>query len=516
MGEREFQSVLCKFYMIVLLVVLPLYTGGTYYQIGDSKYLLFRNVSFLCLGMWILLGVVSAIGGLVSGAKNVIKAGQLTGRVFRCEFRCKTGWSIMDSCVLCYGVCAVISAVASTYGATPWMGYRDWYMGAISQLLFVGIYFLVSREYTGTAYPIYLGEAALFAVTLFAFLQRCGLDLLGLQKGFQVTDWEYSHMLSTVGNINWLCGYLCVLLPWPVVGYLYSKRRGKQIVCYVTSVSALVLTLTQGSDIGMALVAACLGLCMLYGIRRRVFFQRGILLALGVCVLCPAMGWTMHFLDTQQMLAADGFISGVILKPFWWWAALVLGGIAVLEWKLPDKSAKCMNRIGLILICLTAGLAAVLYLCRLPAGTGWGSGRGGLWQAAWRAFCGMNPGQKLWGMGPDCFAEYIYDIPALAELTYTEGHWADSIFANAHNEWLNQLVNQGILGVLAYLSVFVCGLRRYRGMLLGVFALILYGINSLFGFQQVMSTPFLFLVLGICEYRCRNKGETIDVPYYFC
>ena len=50
-------SLLCKLYMVALLVALPLYTGEGYWNLGDTKYMLFKNVSCLCLGLWLVVGI---------------------------------------------------------------------------------------------------------------------------------------------------------------------------------------------------------------------------------------------------------------------------------------------------------------------------------------------------------------------------------------------------------------------------------------------------------------------------
>ena len=39
---------------------------------------------------------------------------------------------------------------------------------------------------------------------------------------------------------------------------------------------------------------------------------------------------------------------------------------------------------------------------------------------------------------------------------------------------------------------------------MGMLTVAMYGINSLISFQQVLSTPLLFMVLGLCEYHMRN------------
>ena len=53
-----FLEMLCNFYIVILAVVLPLYTGGSYWQLGDVKYRLFRNLSLFCLAL-VLCGILA-------------------------------------------------------------------------------------------------------------------------------------------------------------------------------------------------------------------------------------------------------------------------------------------------------------------------------------------------------------------------------------------------------------------------------------------------------------------------
>ncbi len=154
--------------------------------------------------------------------------------------------------------------------------------------------------------------------------------------------------------------------------------------------------------------------------------------------------------------------------------------------------------LGLCLFAILYYLINVTGIINLPQNF-WQEGRGALWKLAVGGFWDADSLQKLVGAGPDCFAEYLHNGFQTATVINRNGYWAGATFANAHNEWLNQLVNIGILGLFCYISIFVVAIKRYRGMLLGVLAVGLYFINSLVSFQQVMNAPFLFLVLGICE-----------------
>ncbi len=504
-NQTEFFGTLCNLYMIVILVVIPLYTGGTYYQLGDRKYQIFYNVSLVCLGLWLVFTVGAALLRCLHKSRKEIFAAAKKGVKKFCG-------NPVDLSMLIYGAVVLLSAFFSNYGNTAWMGYRDWHMGAVSQILFVGIYFLVSRNYDGSVYPLYLGELALFLITLLGIGNRLGWDPLGLYAPFRETDWEYCNMLSTVGNINWLCSYLGVMLAFPVAGYLNSQKKGKSAAFFLISALGLMLLVVQGSDIGVWMAAACVIICLLAGCfplyrhRFRTFFKRGMALLAAVMVLLTAMGWLAGLRGTLRMIPSDSFLQGSLSHIGPWAAgAILLCGISILLWLLPASMEKPAEKAVLVMGFLTVTAGGIWYLVRSPQGDFWGSGRGVLWSAAWKGFLEAGFLQKLLGAGPDCFAEYLYAIMPAQEIYRGGGHWGRAIFANAHNEWFNQLVNVGLLGTAAYLGIFVCAWKRYRGMILGVLGILLYLINSLTGFQQVMNAPLLFLVLGLCENRVRKE-----------
>lgn len=494
----EFLNLLCNLYIIGLTAALPLYTQGTYSQLGDTKYLLFRNLSALCLGLWL-------VGAAVEGLRRVGE-----------RKRALPTLSAMDICVLSYGGTAILSALLSDYGKTAWLGYMEWYMGALSQLLFVGIYFFVSRCYDGKRYPVVLGITAFFLTVIFGMLHRLGIDPLGLMRDFNTGDWTYSHMFSTVGNINWFCGYCSVALALPVAGCLKGKDKRVRCLLYPVAVCGLFLLFIQGSDIGVILTAMCLLVCLLWGIRDGAVFERTLLLAAGLFFMIPAYGMLASFLGEGAVAAlpADSIGWGVIRAKLWWAAGaaalclwLLLRSLARRSHASAQKTVRCVSA-GAPLLALLLGVA--FFLARQPSGEMWGSGRGALWRIALQGFERNGWLRRLVGVGPDCFAEYIYSVFSGDALSFQEGRWAGSIYANAHNEWLNHLVNLGIMGTGCYIGIFVTGAIRYRKYLSGVLALTLYGVASLTGFQQCLSTPLLFLALGMCE---RNEDIEIDTRW---
>lgn len=563
-GKNEFLGLLCNLYIVILLVALPLYTGEGYWQLGDTKYMLFRNTSLLCLGGWLLAGMP----GRISAGLKVAKTW---------KSRRQAVFSGMDGAMLLYAAAVVLSAVCSSYGKLAWDGYEGWYMGAVSQLLFVGIYFFVSRQYDGASWPIRLGEGALFLVTLLGLLHRLGIDPLGLMAGWNSRDWEYTHMLSTLGNVNWLCGYYSVALSFVAAHYLQVKKSWQWAVLYLATVAAFLLLCIQGSQGGLLILAVCVAVGFLFGTARKGVWRRVLLLLPGTLFSLPLMEKGMELRGDKAAMAADGNIF-VYTDWYGWTLAAVIclffyfildrkGEASGVERDGAEEDAmeqetgfnkeagtlsgsrtdrpicnhtgeqaqgrekhrnrnpfqkKGMIRIGgSVAVSAVLILAAVLLLSRID--DGFGSGRGYLWRIGVEGFRQAGPKDKLLGAGPDCYGEAVFNKAGAGTDVWKGEHWEGAVFTNAHNEFLSQLCNIGILGAVSYLLIFLVGMTRYgrafqagtkrgkgtiyraAGSGVGILALAMYGGHSLISFQQVLNAPLLFLVLGLCEAELRQE-----------
>ena len=584
---KEFLGMFCNLYIVALLVALPLYTGKGYWQLGDTKYMLFRNLSFLCLGSWLVVGMPGRVCSMAecirmglgwrkradTGGKRRERTeaeqfademnarrnggGQITGRHTKPAAVGQSGGDIrfsrMDGIMVIYGGLVVISAACSSYRQLAWSGYEGWYMGALSQILFVGIYFFVSRQYDGAVWPVYLGETAFFLVTLLGLLHRLGIDPLGLMTGWNSGDWEYSHMMSTLGNINWLCGYYSVALAFITAHYLRAERRWLQAVLYLVSVSAFVLLLIQGSQGGLLILGVCAAVCFFLGRRRKDIWRKTLLLFAGTFFSMPLMEKLMKLRGDKAAIAADGNIFAVMDWYGWMLAAVICLFLLFLSAEgTMDTGRETENRRrgrlksgkGLVKGALWAGGLAGIVLTVIVLfpnmSDGFGSGRGFLWRIAVESFGQAEMKDKLIGAGPDCYAEAVFHKLGTEVDVWKGEHWEGAVFTNAHNEILSQLCNIGILGTVSYVGIFLAGLARYCASLfqsaagrgeqsggrtpgtsrqekgvysreifcgggVGILALMMYGVHSLISFQQVLNTPLLFLVLGLCEAEIRGR-----------
>lgn len=137
-GEQTqgFLVTLCNVYFVFLLVILPLYVGRGYEGLGETKYQLFRNVSFICVGLFMVVGGLHLARDIyskstASGSESLYPVCLQAHGPKTVEHNHVLYW------VLAYGIWNLVSAVCSKFQNIAWTGYEEWYMGALTQCLLV-------------------------------------------------------------------------------------------------------------------------------------------------------------------------------------------------------------------------------------------------------------------------------------------------------------------------------------------------------------------------------------------
>lgn len=533
--KEEFLKIVCQIYMAAILVVLPLYyiPGNGYYKLGDSKYYLYRNISLICMGICLVVQIIVVVRScLMEKHRRIEQRCRMENCASFGMYIRKTGEKMIVWCrehivvtaVCLYGACAVVSAIASPYGSTAWTGEKEWYMGAVTICLMVGGFLLAAKHSGQCSRILYLGETASVTVALIGLLQKLGYDPLGLLKGYIVGDWEYTHMLTTLGNNNWLSGYYSVMFPLSLALFLQAveeERRGSSILLGVSNTLVVILLFLQGSDGGVMVASVALWMCFWSSRKKTKLWEALFFLLTGACVGMLLWGKGMQSLGTFDILLQDGIAKRLAAWQGWLLLAAVCLLFCGVHHVLPEKK-KRMLRIGVLCGSLVLAAGAVIWYILKQQGSNfaeWGNHRGRLWQMAWQGFCQGDLRQKLLGAGPDCFAGYLGQVLPGGTVLFDKGYFAGSIFTNAHNEWLTTLIDMGVLGVLAYAAVFFTAFRKYRGNFMTNMLLFTYGIHSLISFQQVLNAPLFFLLLGICEagqgqeklHRTDTDEESIEI-----
>lgn len=505
---------LCGAYVFAILAIMPLYFTDGYAKIGTNKYEFFETVAGLgtiafavLLTLWIVLRVI-----------------------LKKSWKPHITW--LDIVMACYGLCVGISYIFSAYkGQTPygdvWNGANGWYMGAKTQLLFVGSYFVISRGLLRVKYKKLVVLSAL-PVSFTAFL-------LGFLNRFEVRPIEMKaanpSFISTIGNMNWYCGYLVIIL-FTVVGYVWATKNIPKWFMVPYLLVGFGTLVTQGSVSGLVVLAVLLFVLFLMSLPdvrdMRIFAILLILLGVATTVtyvirlLFPkAMSFTDAIIDlfTGSIFAVFIFVIGCILyfltrgrdkSPLWTpILAKVLEGAAILSF--------AMYVILLVTNTLHPGIIGPLSENQLfTFDSDYGSNRGATWMAAWGVFWEQTPLHKLFGVGPDGMAMYLYTDGSQELLAAVKETFGKSTLTNAHCEMLNVMVNLGIVGLLAFASVFVCvGMILYRELkkketsdaviIALCFGVMAYIINNLFSFQQAMNGATIYVVLGLLGAKMRER-----------
>lgn len=508
-------SLLVSIYMLLVIVVMPFYFTDGYTRIGTNKYEFFYGISTK-LGL-IFVPLVCIY---------MVLSFYIHYKVEKREEGIFQSFSLTDKFACGYGVVVLLSYFFSEYRektsyGDAWKGTSGWYMGACSQLIFVIIYFSVSRLWKKNKWI----PALWFPVTFVVFL-------LGILNRFEIRPLEMEnatvYFISTVGNINWYCGYMVIVL-FGVLYYIWAceeKKTWIRVLMLVWMIVAFMALMTQGSlsgilAMGVVLVTLYL-LSMKDGKKLSSFAQ---------CVGCLGLACTITYglrlLFPEHYILEDALIDLFTYSPL----ALVILGAGVLGYllitllqKKGKFSARVFTWIGK-LGCVVMAIAVVAYIILAAYSTAnadkatgllshsifkldynWGSMRGASIAAAIMTFADQDVWSKLIGIGPDTMAMYVHsgNNPELLEVV-TE-YFPNLVLTNSHNEWLTMLVNVGILGMIAYAGMMVSAICRFlkngkNSLIVGAcgLAVLAYTINNMVSFQQAMATTTVFVVLGIGE-----------------
>lgn len=500
--------------LIVLCVAVPFYAKNGYHGIGDAKFAAYKTI--------MLVGCA------------ILAAAAVPYLFFRLKEHEKPKMSVTDWFVLAYLILTVISVFSGGFYEKVLWGHPGWYMGLMSQISFVLLYLFVSRF--GKYYRMTLTVLCTVAgiVFMIGILHRLMIDPIGFYEGLDNS--QKAQFLSTLGQATWYASFLMVTLPVGIGVFLYAEGKVWGILSGIYMTIGFCTLVTQNSDSAyFALAGAMLVLFMLSAEDKRVFRR-----FMGALTLFFAAGKVMYFLmqiNPNPDLEVD-FITRLMWTSRVTWVLLVLCLLLTVILYMADAGkktweypAELMHRMRWIVPAAAAVIIVVIVLviCLQTRGAlpeavadklsgisyfnwndAWGNGRGRIWQFSARIYAEGSFAHKLLGVGPDGFNSYVVAYYSEDETLL----WGQKQLTNAHNEWLSILINGGILGAVAYLGIYVTSIRRFFCRhredlcLAGITAACMsYLCYNFFCYQQVLCTPFIFILMGIGEYILRQSRE---------
>ena len=534
------------FYLIMMGVVLPFYyhPETSYMTIGSGKAEFYNKWAFgtaKAAGVFLLLYLLTASVRqfLLWKKDSSWKTGE-TSLWMAMKTGCQNFWQSLTGTELfavCYIAALCISYLLTDYPEFAKMGADGWNMGFWPQILFLFFFLLLERTLTTGMAKAGIGMmlSASTVVFLLGLLNRYGVNPLHMES-------SGPGFISTIGNINWYCGYWSVLFP-VCCGIFLFREKVLPVFSGIAVVIGFATGISQGSDSGLLVLAAMTLILGCFAGKEREGLRHFIELLLLFCVSLTGLFALQHLFPERNKYQTAGylFLTG---KPW----GLILGVLLLcLYFFLFIRKNNCANgwtktvenhcdnkltgtadrgivwtyRAWQILTGLSAA-ALVLYIGLLtfntthpgviPAldgnalftfNTSWGSSRGATWSIGIHTFLTQNFGHRLFGVGPDSMAAYLYQSDNSTLLAEVRATFGDKRLTNAHGEWITILVNTGLMGLLSFAAMIISAVgtlfsRKQKTLAKACgLAVLCYTLHNIFSFEQMMNISQMYLVMGI-------------------
>ena len=505
---RWLLSALVSLYAVFILAVLPFYSEQGFTHIGTDKSTFFRacTVRMSYFVIPVLLGWV--VFKLVTVVKKACKESDWKPAVSLC---------LPDYFAFAYGFCVILSYLCSSYKDTALWGTKGWYMGMLPHLTLVAIYFLVSRFQMGAKWMLYLIMAVSSVVFALGYLNRFDVWLLPMENS------GLPMFISTVGNINWYCGYM-VSVVFIGIGLFWldnGEKKWYTLLLAAYTCLGFATMITQGSDSGLfALAFVWLVMFVLSAKSEKTERMKRFWLMIGLFALACMITLVIRLLFPEKMNYSTGIGNLLTATAF----PLLIGVVAGLGWWFAGRKGarRVWKRLSKS-VCVAVPVVIVVFVLMITANTlnpgslgavsdqeiftfdnKWGSARGATWKLGAMCFAEQGLGHKMVGVGPDCMVDYLYKGGSDGLKTALKEAFPSKRLTNAHNELLTILVNEGVCGLVAFVGLFFALLKKLLGhcennsyaAVCGL-CMVAYTANNVWSFQQSLSVSTIFVIMGL-------------------
>ena len=153
-----------KVFVVVMFLIFPFYTPNGLVNLGEAKSVFFCNWSYICFAFLLFFTAIWLIGSRKKESwKEVLQSISLT-----------------DWFVIMYLLVTFFSYLLSNYKQDALFGFFGWRIGLVSQILFVLVYFYVSRFCNEGENLFTMMLFSTGIVFLLGILHRFQVDPLGL------------------------------------------------------------------------------------------------------------------------------------------------------------------------------------------------------------------------------------------------------------------------------------------------------------------------------------------------
>lgn len=477
-----------KFYIYLMVTLFPLVFWDFYFDIADAKFVVFVALTF----------------GMLAGLIMCVCMGKDVSADMKAAYETVSSSAPAKWMLLWCGV-NILSFCISKYKDTafPGTGGRDY--GLVTVICITIMFIAVSTMELNVKRITDVFVVTSVIVALLAVLNSYGVDFIGFYDGVR-TDLRMLYQ-TTLGHVDICSTFFSMALPVAVVKSVWSDSIKQKRVYSVGSLIIYAGMFGGGCDSGYVVMAAMtilMVICIKDYMRMIHFLILWVLyLWTGFIMMCVNKSVeTARTMDSISLIVSD--IRVVLAGSF---AAVVL---IIIMYKF--KSALKPVLYAVIIMAAVMFFAGFIYFTfinrKMDIGSlenifrfsdEWGSRRGYVWRVTVEKFRNNPWYNILFGTGPDTLEPVL--TPEYGDEMYRR---FSAYYDNAHNEYIQYLMTNGIAGLTAYAGLIITCLRygiknvkSDKERMCAFMAVSCYLVQAVININQVITTPLMFLFMAV-------------------
>lgn len=529
-------------YVFFILTIFPLYTHNKYFDILTARYRLFFWSSIVLCSLLFLLGLIYILLDYQNQASSPTALKRFF-LAFKPE-NIKKHLVLTDVFFIIMIISMTLSTIFSNFKEESFFGNAGRYQGLECWIIYFLTYFAVTRTFKFKKYYLDFALLAGAFACIWGILDFFWLDPFGFFQN--VESLQQGMFASSIGNLNTYTNYTIMIFALAGALFIIEKNIYKSIFyCIITLVAA------SGTIFGFA-DNAVLGFAGFF-IATPFFVFKSRRMLLRYLIVADTLLISMFIfkigLRYPHNTYQGSFFIDLVSKPFFanlfipFTVLIVILYFVFVKMKpryvdMPSKDLHPLDSalpkqvlyayIGIVILFF----AVIVYILldmnvfkkhveiwqQIPSSNQlvfndyWGTHRGHNWRIAFTNFTqNFNLFQRLFGYGPDTYL-------IVSERTFYEEMVSrfGEVYDSAHNEYINYLICEGLVGLISYLGIFISGLRLATKQIKNniyifapIMAVIVYLVQAFVNIAIPITTPVFFILFYICVAEHFSNREII-------
>lgn len=534
-GSGRLMTGITSAFLLYMLVIYPLALHDHYFDITYTKYTVFKVGVILFAVIW-AMGLVIVLTGINAGGMKGRHAGGnvKVGTMDKLKAVICDGVYGTDICMVLFFISGVMSFIMAEDKKNAFTGAQGRYCGLAFMILIFIMYIIVSARVSNMEKMWSLISMVFVLVSsvtfIIAILQNIGFDPFKLLDG--INRKQRNIYVSTFGNIDIFGSFICIALPLFMGLYVTEKSNIKRIVYGIGVFAGFMAFIPANADVvfagvGAAIIAVLFATVYMERVDR--LFELVMLGSggyLGMVLLRKLVGTNGAKITGFNRLSEHPALLVIIFAVALFIRVIIQVYINENKDEIyinKNKSEVYINKqkdrtgiklIIVLAVVLISGIAVIIYgiknnIAMFDFNDKWGSYRGYIWRRVTGLYGELPFVQKIFGHGNESIRS-LMDERFYDEMLQVTG----TVYDNAHNEYLQYLVTQGLFGMLSYggvvVTAVIAGVKKIKkspyilGLLLAVVS---YGVQAIFNVNQCITTPYMFIMTAMLIGMCRRASE---------